>query len=128
MKNQILLIEDDSFITQMYAMKIDELGYGVFTAANHAEVKDILSKNSKQISLILLDLILPDVSGFDVLKWVKKESDLKNIPVVVLSNLSSQADINQAFELGAVDCIVKSNYTPTEVMRIVQKYLSISKT
>jgi DNA-binding response OmpR family regulator len=126
MKNQILLIEDDSFITQMYATKIDELGYGVFTAANHSEAKNIFAKNGKNISLILLDLILPDVSGFDILQWIKKQSDLKNIPVVVLSNLSSQADINQAFELGAVDCIVKSNYTPTEVMRTVQKYLTIS--
>jgi DNA-binding response OmpR family regulator len=126
MKNQILLIEDDSFITQMYAMKIDELGYGVFTASNHSEVKDTLTKNGKNINLILLDLILPDVSGFDILKWLKTESHLKDITVVVLSNLSSQADINQAFELGAVDCIVKSNYTPTEVMRTVKKYLPTS--
>jgi DNA-binding response OmpR family regulator len=126
MKNHILLIEDDSFITQMYATKIDELGFGVFTASNQSEVKDILAKNGKQISLILLDLILPDISGFDILQWVKKQNNLKNIPVVVLSNLSSQADINQAFELGAVDYIVKSNYTPTEVMRTVQKYLPTS--
>jgi DNA-binding response OmpR family regulator len=126
MKNHILLIEDDSFITQMYATKIDELGFSVFTASNQSEVKDILAKNSKQISLILLDLILPDVSGFDILQWIKKQSHLKDIPVVVLSNLSSQADINQAFELGAVDYIVKSNYTPTEVMRTVQKYLPTS--
>jgi putative two-component system response regulator len=126
MKNHILLIEDDSFITQMYATKIDELGFNVFTASNQPEVKDILAKNGKQISLILLDLILPDVSGFDILQWIKKQANLKDIPVVVLSNLSSQADINQAFELGAVDYIVKSNYTPTEVMRTVQKYLPTS--
>jgi DNA-binding response OmpR family regulator len=126
MKNHILLIEDDSFITQMYATKIDELGFGVFTASNQSEVKGIVSKNGKQISLILLDLILPDISGFDILQWVKKQNNLKDIPVVVLSNLSSQADINQAFELGAVDYIVKSNYTPTEVMRTVQKYLPTS--
>lgn len=126
MKNHILLIEDDSFITQMYATKIDELGFGVFTASNQSEVKGIVSKNGKQISLILLDLILPDISGFDILQWVKKQNNVKDIPVVVLSNLSSQADINQAFELGAVDYIVKSNYTPTEVMRTVQKYLSTS--
>lgn len=126
MKNHILLIEDDSFITQMYATKIDELGFNVFTASNQPEVKDILAKNGKQISLILLDLILPDVSGFDILQWIKKQANLKDIPVLVLSNLSSQADINQAFELGAVDYIVKSNYTPTEVMRTVQKYLPTS--
>jgi CheY-like chemotaxis protein len=126
MKNHILLIEDDSFITQMYATKIDELGFSVLTASNQSEVKDILTQNNNQVSLILLDLILPDVGGFDVLQWIKKKPQLKDIPVVVLSNLSSQADINQAFELGAVDYIVKSNYTPTEVMRTVKKYLPTS--
>jgi CheY-like chemotaxis protein len=126
MKNYILLIEDDSFITQMYATKIDELGFSVLTASNQSEVKDILTQSNSQVSLILLDLILPDVGGFDILQWIKKKPQLKDIPVVVLSNLSSQADINQAFELGAVDYIVKSNYTPTEVMRTVKKYLPTS--
>jgi CheY-like chemotaxis protein len=126
MKNHILLIEDDSFITQMYATKIDELGFSVLTASNQSEVKDILTQSNSQVSLILLDLILPDVGGFDILQWIKKKPQLKDIPVVVLSNLSSQADINQAFELGAVDYIVKSNYTPTEVMRTVKKYLPTS--
>ncbi len=126
MKNHILLIEDDSFITQMYATKIDELGFSVLTASNQSEVKDILTQSNNQVSLILLDLILPDVGGFDILQWIKKKTQLKDIPVVVLSNLSSQADINQAFELGAVDYIVKSNYTPTEVMRTVKKYLPTS--
>jgi CheY-like chemotaxis protein len=126
MKNHILLIEDDSFIIQMYATKIDELGFSVLTASNQSEVKDILTQSNSQVSLILLDLILPDVGGFDILQWIKKKPQLKDIPVVVLSNLSSQADINQAFELGAVDYIVKSNYTPTEVMRTVKKYLPTS--
>jgi CheY-like chemotaxis protein len=126
MKNNILLIEDDSFITQMYATKIEELGFSVLTASHQSEVKDILTQSNNQVSLILLDLILPDVGGFDILQWIKKKPRLKDIPVVVLSNLSSQADINQAFELGAVDYIVKSNYTPTEVMRTVKKYLPMS--
>ncbi len=122
MKHNILLVEDDSFITQMYATKIDELGLSVVTASEQEEVKKAL-KSNKKFNLILLDLVLPDVSGFDILKWIKGQDALKDIPVIVLSNLSSQADINQAFELGVVDYVVKSNYTPTEVMRIVQKYL-----
>lgn len=122
MKYNILLVEDDSFITQMYATKIDELGLSVVTASEQEEVKKIL-KSNKKFNLILLDLVLPDVSGFDILTWIKGQDNLKDIPVIVLSNLSSQADINQAFELGVVDYVVKSNYTPTEVMRIVQKYL-----
>lgn len=121
MKNSILLIEDDTFIKQMYCSKIEELGVDVITSSNGDEVEDLLLKN--KVDLILLDLILPNTSGFDILQKLKKNNKLKNIPVIVLSNLSSQADINQAFELGVVDYIVKSNYTPAEVMRTIQKHL-----
>jgi|LakMenE01Jun11ns_1017448.scaffolds.fasta_scaffold9472634_1 DNA-binding response OmpR family regulator len=121
MKYNILLIEDDPFIKQMYSNKIEEINTNVFTALNKDELKFILDKNN--INLILLDLVLPNISGFDILKWLKKEDKFKDIPVIVLSNLSSQADINQAFELGALDYMVKSNYTPTEVLRTIQKYL-----
>jgi DNA-binding response OmpR family regulator len=125
-KKNILLVEDDNFIRQMYATKIEELGIDICTASKQEEVRAILEDKKKQISVILLDLILPDVSGFDILKWLKKQEGFKDIPVIVLSNLSSQADINHAFELGVVEYIVKSNYTPTEVMRTVQKYLTNS--
>ena len=121
MKNSVLLIEDDAFIKQMYCTKIEELGVSVCTASNEDEVKESLAKN--KVDLILLDLVLPNTSGFDILQGFKKNIKLKDIPVIVLSNLSSQADINQAFELGVVDYIVKSNYTPAEVMRTIQKYL-----
>lgn len=124
MKNNVLLIEDDPFIKQMYCSKIEELGLNVLTASGGDEVKDILSKN--EIDLILLDLVLPNISGFDILQGLKKDTKWKNTPVIVLSNLSSQADVNQAFELGVVDYIVKSNYTPAEVMRTIQKHLPIS--
>jgi DNA-binding response OmpR family regulator len=121
MNHNIVLIEDDPFIKQMYSNKIEEEHINVFTALNQDELKNALDKN--HIDLILLDLILPNTSGFDILKWLKKETQFKDISVIVLSNLSSQADINQAFELGVVDYIVKSNYTPAEVMRTIQKYL-----
>ena len=121
MKNNILLVEDDVFIKQMYSNKIEELGLTVYTASNNDEFKDIINKYD--FDLVLLDLVLPNISGFDILKVLKKDDRLKNIPVIILSNLSSQTDVNQAFNLGAVDYIVKSNYTPAEVMRTIQKYL-----
>lgn len=126
MKNSVLLIEDDAFIKQMYCTKIEELGVNVCTASNEDEVKESLAKNI--VDLILLDLVLPNTSGFDILQGFKKNNKLKDIPVIVLSNLSSQADINQAFELGVVDYIVKSNYTPAEVMRTIQKHLPNTNT
>ncbi len=121
MNRSIVLIEDDPFIKQMYANKIEEMQIKVFAVLNQDELKSILDKNN--IDLILLDLILPNISGFDILKWLKGKSQAQDIPVIVLSNLSSQTDINRAFELGVVDYIVKSNYTPAEVMRTIQKHL-----
>jgi DNA-binding response OmpR family regulator len=117
----ILLIEDDLFIKQMYVNKIEDLGIKALASSNLEESKSILSQNT--IDLILLDLVLPNVSGFEILKYFKKDDKIKDIPVIVLSNLSSQTDINQAFKLGAIDYMVKSNYTPAEVMRTIQKYL-----
>ena len=121
MKNSVLLIEDDLFIKQMYSNKIEELGVKVFSVSSYDEFKDVLNK--EKIDLILLDLVLPNISGLDILKSISKDSKFKHIPVIVLSNLSSQTDINQAFEYGAVEYIVKSNYTPAEVMRTIQKHL-----
>lgn len=121
MNHSIVLIEDDPFIKQMYANKIEEMQIKVLSALNQDELQSILSK--QKVELILLDLVLPNLSGFDILKWLKTKSQAQDIPVIVLSNLSSQTDISRAFELGAVDYIVKSNYTPAEVMRTIKKHL-----
>lgn len=117
----ILLIEDDPFIKQMYANKIEEMQIKVFSSINQDVLQSTLEDNS--VNLILLDLVLPNTSGYDILKWLKAEPKFRDIPVIVLSNLSSQSDINKAFEYGAIDYIVKSNYTPAEVMRTIQKHL-----
>lgn len=117
----ILLIEDDPFIKQMYANKIEEMQIKVFSSINQDVLQSTLEDNI--VNLILLDLVLPNTSGYDILKWLKAEPKFRDIPVIVLSNLSSQSDINKAFEYGAIDYIVKSNYTPAEVMRTIQKYL-----
>lgn len=121
MNHQIVLIEDDLFIKQMYSNKIEEMQISVLSVLNQDDLQTTLENNP--IDLILLDLILPNISGFDILKWLKLESQFKSVPVIVLSNLSSQADINQAFELEVVDYIVKSNYTPAEVLRTIKKHL-----
>lgn len=124
MKKNILLVEDDGFIIQMYASKMKDLDFEVVAISNPIEVQKFIDKHDDiNFDLILLDLILPDMTGFDLLTWMQKQSKLKDIPIVVLSNLSSQADINQAFSMGVKDYVVKSNYTPNEVMRIIQKHL-----
>lgn len=123
MKKNLLLVEDDSFITQMYLMKLEEIDVEVFAYANPLEAQKFLEETSIQFDLFLFDLLLPDMTGYDLLEWVKKTPQIQEVPVVILSNLSAQKDINEAYEKGAIDYIVKSNYTPNEVLRVIKKHL-----
>ncbi len=123
MKKNLLLVEDDSFITQMYLMKLEEIDVDVVAFANPLEAQKFLSEGTIQFDLFLFDLFLPDMTGYELLEWVKSTPKIKDVPVVILSNLSSQKDINEAYEKGAIDYVVKSNYTPNEVLRVIKKHL-----
>lgn len=120
----ILLVEDESFIVQMYQSKLESSGFSVYPCESIAVAEEVLYTDEKLVDLILLDLILPEKSGMEFLTELKKQDKYKNIPVIILSNLSAQQDIDQALKLGAVDYIVKSNFTPVEVVQIVNKHLN----
>lgn len=124
MKKNVLLLEDDSFITQMYVAKMEEeLDIEVTTFANPLEAQKFMNETDIKFDLFLYDLILPDLDGYGMLAWTKQNEKVKDVPIVILSNLSAQKDINDAYEMGAIDYIVKSNYTPNEVMRTIRKHL-----
>lgn len=120
----ILLVEDESLIVQMYQSKLESSGFSVYPCESIAVAEEVLYTDEKLVDLILLDLILPEKSGMEFLTELKKQDKYKNIPVIILSNLSAQQDIDQALKLGAVDYIVKSNFTPVEVVQIVNKHLN----
>jgi CheY-like chemotaxis protein len=122
MKN-ILLIEDESFIIDMYQAKLESSGLVVHSFFSISDAEKALYQDNLQVDLILLDLILPDRGGIDFLRERYEKKDILDVPVIVLSNLSSQQDIDQALKFGAVDFIVKSNFTPAEVVQVVFKYL-----
>ena len=124
MKKNVLLVEDDSFITQMYVTKMEEeLDIEVTSFSNPLEAQKFMDETDVKFDLFLYDLILPDLNGYDLLAWTKEHPNVKDVPVEILSNLSAQKDINDAYEMGAIDYIVKSNYTPNEVMRTIRKHL-----
>jgi CheY-like chemotaxis protein len=120
----ILLVEDESFIVQMYQSKLESSGFSVYPCESVALAEKVLYSDGKSIDLILLDLILPEKGGMEFLAELKEQEMYKDIPVIILSNLSAQQDIDQALKFGAVDYIVKSNFTPVEVVQIVNKYLN----
>lgn len=117
----ILIIEDDSFLQGLEATKLEKEGYKVITASSGEEA--IKKINEPNIDVILLDLILPDFDGFEILKKIRVTEVLKNIPVIVFSNLSEETAIKKAEELGSTDFMVKSNFTLDELVKHIKTVL-----
>ncbi len=117
-KKKILLAEDDKFIARAYQDGLTRAGYEVVSAVNGQEAIDKIK--SEKPDLVLLDLIMPKKNGFEVLEEIKADQTLK-MPVIILSNLSQDSDIEKAKELGAVDYIVKSNFSMKEVIKQIEK-------
>lgn len=118
---QILVVEDDTFISLFLERKLKEIGHIVYTATKTSEAEVILGKQSK-IDIILLDLILPDESGFDFLERLK-QTPKKDIPVLILSNLGQEHEVERGKKLGAVDFLVKGNLSPNEIAERVDEVL-----
>ena len=112
---KILIIEDDSFLQGLEATKLERESYEVITASTGEEAMKKI--NEPNIDIILLDIILPNFDGFDILKKVKETEELKQIPVIVFSNLSEEKSVSRSKELGAVDFMVKSNFTLDELIK-----------
>lgn len=122
-KSKVLLIEDDETLLEMYKIKFQEEGLEVIVSSNGAEAFSVAKKEKP--SIILLDIILPGMDGFAILENVKRDSDTKNIPVILLSNLGQDSDIEKGKKLGASDYLVKANFTPTQVLEKIKKYAKL---
>ena len=118
---KILIIEDDSFLQELEAGKLKKEGYEIITASTGEEAMQKIT--NPEIDIILLDLILPGIDGFEVLEKIRATETSKNVPVIVFSNLSEEKDIKKSKELGANDFMVKSNFTLEELVAHVKKTL-----
>jgi len=119
---KILIIEDDIFLRDLEANKLKKSNYDIVTVSTGDEALEKI--NEPNIDLILLDLIIPGIDGFDVLKKIKELEHTKSIPVIVFSNLSEEKDVEKAKELGALDFMVKSNFSLNELAEHINKILS----
>ena len=122
---KILIVEDDSFVLDIYQTKLSQEGYTVIEARNGVEGMKKLEKEKPD--LILLDIVMPYMDGIEVLKKIKEDNDLKKIPVILLTNLSQKEEINVGLGLGANDYLIKSHFTPSEVMEKIKVYLNQDK-
>ena len=118
---KILFVEDESALQKSIGDVLEQKGYEVVSALD-GEVGLRLAKSEKP-DLVLLDLILPKVHGFEVLKQLKEDPATKEIPVIILTNLENMEDVNKALELGATTYLVKTHYALDEVIEKVKKAL-----
>lgn len=121
---KILIVEDDGFLQQMYVTKLEMEGFQV-VAADDGE-KGLKAMKKEMPDLVLLDLLLPKKDGFEVLADKAKDPEIKEIPVLVLTNLGQKQDIEQCFELGAKDYLIKAHFIPSEVVTKIREILEKS--
>lgn len=119
--SKILIIEDEAALQKTLGDMLRKEGYEVVQALD-GEV-GLKQAKSEMPTLIILDLILPKMNGFEVLEALKADSKTKNIPVIVQTNLESMDDIERALGGGASTYLVKSNYTLEEVLQKIKQAL-----
>jgi len=124
-KKRILLVEDDKFISMAYKDSLTRAGFEIITAADGNEALKKIEEG--KFDLILLDVIMPGKNGFEVLIEIKKNETLKNIPVIITSNLGQETDIKRGKDLGATDYLIKANLSVKEVVNKINGYLNISR-
>ncbi len=127
MKQTILIVEDDNILQEMYCEKFEMLDYCVMKANTGKEGMANLKKKIPDI--ILLDILMPDMNGLEMLKEMKKKREYRDIPVILLTNLGeSKIDMDQelSFALGIKDYLIKTKHTPDDVAKRVKQVLNVS--
>lgn len=119
-----MIVEDDTFVMDIYYTKLSQEGFEVTICSNGQEALKKLEEKKFVPDLILLDIIMPHMDGLEFLKHIKKKEDFKNIPVILLTNLSQKEDIEEGLKLGASDYLIKSHFTPSEVLEKINSLLN----
>jgi len=120
-KKTILIVEDDKFLRDLIVQKLTREGFNTIEAVDGEQ--GIEKIKEEKPDLVLLDLILPGIDGFDVLVKIKEDPVLAEIPVVILSNLGQRDDIERGLKLGAKDYLIKAHFTPGEVIDKIKSAL-----
>ena len=118
-KKLILLVEDDEFLAELYATKLNLEDFEVALATDGEKGLKIIKE--KKPDLVLLDIILPKMDGFEILKIMKADKKLKTIPVILLTNLSQKDEVKRGLALGADDYLIKAHFMPSEVVKKIKQ-------
>ena len=121
MTSKKILIVEDEIIIKILKIKFELSGFQVDTAQDGAEA--MVKLNQSQPDIILLDILMPKMNGFEFLEKIKKDERFKDIPVVIFSNLNAPSDIEKSKALGVLEYILKTDVTISELAEAVEKYL-----
>ena len=118
---KILVVEDDKFLREILVGKLEKEGYTVFEASNCNVAQKHIQGDRPHV--ILLDIVLPGIDGFEVLSTLKRNRETSAIPIIIISNLGSREDVDRALRLGAKSFMIKAHHTPQEIVDAVKKTL-----
>jgi len=121
MPKKILLIEDENLMIELLEKKLTQEGYEVLVAKDGVEGVEKMREASPDI--ILLDIIMPRMGGFEVMETMSKDEELKKIPIIVISNSGQPVELDRAKRLGARDWLIKTEFDPQEVIDKVIKQI-----
>lgn len=115
----ILLVEDDPFLIDIYSTQLNEAGFQVEIAKDGEECLTKITE--KKPDLLILDMVLPKMSGWEVLREIQKNENLKDLKIVVLSNLSQKREVDESMRLGVTKYLIKAHYTPSQIVTEIKK-------
>ena len=120
-KKKVLIVEDDNFVAEVYSTKLLEMGHEVVVAQNGEE--GLAKVGEARPDLILLDIIMPVMGWIEMLEELKKKEEWKNIPVILLTNVGEKESVQKVRDLGVQNYLIKSHFTPAEVIEKIESVL-----
>ena len=121
-KLKILLIEDEEMLATMYSTKFKKEDFGIEVALNGED--GLIKAKENKFDIILVDIIMPKLDGFAVLKELRTMEEYKEIPIFMLTNLGQDEDMEKGKKLGATDYLIKANFTPSQVLEKIKSAIN----
>lgn len=120
-KLKVCVVEDEAMISEIYRAKLEEEDYQVFTAQDGEKGFEVIKRSEPDIALI--DIMMPNKDGIKLIKQLRKDKDLANLPVIILTNNDDQKTVEKTYDLDVAFYLIKSQYQPSDVTRIVKEVL-----